>query len=207
MKKIYYSFISVFVLALSGCSGMLEPEPYGLVELDLVWTKYNYTASYADRLGANNEWTGGFDYSAYTDEAQDVTDRIGGNYYNWNTSDFSASNFPLKGNYFNAYNNIRTSAYYLNNEYKISYDGLDPNERNFWIAKAHVTRAWHYFDLMRRYGKAVLFDEVFAPDEDFTDVHISGPEAIADFIMEDLDAALEIPEAESSPYAFRWQLT
>ena len=43
MKKLYISLIGLFaaLMVMPACSQLLEPEPYGLVELDLVWTKYN----------------------------------------------------------------------------------------------------------------------------------------------------------------------
>ena len=209
MKKIY-SFIfalAASVLALSSCVGSLDPEPYGLVDLDLMWTKYNYTKSYVNNLSNVNMNSTYASTAAYCDEAQHVVDRTSGNYYKWIASDFNATNFMLSGDWDSHYNRIRSCTYYITNEYRINYDGLEDEERTFWLVKAHFCRAWHYFELLRHYGKAVLYTEVFDTDATFTDVKLSGPEAVADFIIADLDWCLSQAENEKSSYAYRWQLS
>ena len=206
MKKLYTLILSVVaVLALSSCSQLLEPEPYGLVDLDLVWTKYNYTSSLVSTIGNGAEFRSTLDYAPFGDEAQHVQDRTGGVYYNWYNKDFLSANYPMGSGYDAYYNNIRTINFYLTNNYKISFTNVDPLELEYWEAKAHIYRAWHYFMLMKRFAQAVIFTECYDMNEQFTDVHLNSVEEIADFIISELDLALASTEDESSPYTLRWK--
>ena len=209
MKKIYTLFVSAlaFFAILPSCTQLLEPEPYGLVELDLVWTKYNYTSTLVSTIGNSSEWVNTFTYAPYGDEAQHVQDRTGGSYYNWYTVDFLSGTFPLGSNYDGFYNNIRTINFYLTDKNKISFTNIDEEELDFWNAKAHFFRAWHYFMLMKRFGQAVIIKDLYNQNETFTNVKLNSVEEIADFIISELDEALATPENETSPLAFRWRLS
>ena len=209
MKKIYSFIFAVAAsfITLTSCVGSLDPEPYGLVDLDLIWTKYNYTKSYVDRISIAHSNVLYGETAAYTDEAQHVEDRTSGNYYKWISSDFNAANFMLGGGYDSYYNNIRTCTYYITNEHRISYEGLSDEERTYWLVRARLCRAWDYFELMRHYGQAVIYTEVYSTDETFRDVKRNTVEEIADFIISELDWCLQQPENEKSPYAFRWKLS
>lgn len=206
MKKIYKLFALAFAaLVISpSCSGLLEPEPYGLVDLDLVWTKYNYTSSLVSTIGRAAATESAFPYSAYCDEAESVRDKTSSGWYNWYNVDFNTQSYPIIGNWDAIYNNLRTIAFYLTNCYKISYTNITDLEKEFWETKAHYYRAWHYFTLMKRYGKAIIFTEVYDINETFENVRLNTVEEIADFIIEELDTALASTEDESSPYTFRW---
>lgn len=209
MKKIYTLIVSAlaFFAILPSCTQLLEPEPYGLVELDLVWTKYNYTSTLVSTIGNSSEWVNTFTYAPYGDEAQHVQDRTGGSYYNWYTVDFLSGTFPLGSNYDGFYNNIRTINFYLTDKNKISFTNIDEEELDFWNAKAHFFRAWHYFMLMKRFGQAVIIKDLYNQNETFTNVKLNSVEEIADFIISELDEALATPENETSPLAFRWRLS
>ena len=224
MKKIYSLIVSAiaFFAIMPSCSQLLEPEPYGLVELDLVWTKYNYTSTLVGTIGGASEWNSSFVYSPFTDEAQHVKDRTGGTYYNWYNIDFLSGNFPLGSNYDGYYNNIRTINFFLNNQerwdYRIqraqgktdeeltTFTNVDDEELEYWIAKAHFYRAWYYFMLMKRFGQAVIITELYDQNETFNSVKLNSVEEIADFIISELDLALATPEMESSALAYRWRL-
>lgn len=206
MKKIYKLFILAFAaLVISpSCSQLLEPEPYGLVDLDLVWTKYNYTSDLVNTIGKGANYESGFPYAAYGDEAQAVVDRTPGGYYSWYNVDFNAATYIFSGNWGGIYNNLRTIAFFLTNEHKISFTNVTDLEREFWDVKAHFYRAWHYFTLMKRYGKGIIFTEVYDINEKFSGVKLNNVEQIADFIIQELDLCLAATEDESSPYTFRW---
>ncbi|MBQ3659304.1 MAG: RagB/SusD family nutrient uptake outer membrane protein [Bacteroidales bacterium] len=206
MKKIYNLFILAFAaLVISpSCSQLLEPEPYGLVDLDLVWTKYNYTSDLVSTIGKGANYESGFPYAAYSDEAQAVVDRTPGGYYSWYNVDFNAATYIFSGNWGGIYNNLRTIAFFLTNENKISFTNVTDLEREFWDVKAHFYRAWHYFTLMKRYGKGIIFTEVYDINEKFSGVKLNNVEQIADFIIQELDLCLAATEDESSPYTFRW---
>ena len=206
MKKLYKLFALAFsaLVILPSCSQLLEPEPYGLVDLDLVWTKYNYTSSLVATIGRGANFESSFPYAAYCDEAQAVADRTDSGWHSWYTIDFNVSSFILTGNWSGIYNNLRTIAFFLTNENKISFTNITDLEREFWDVKAHFYRAWHYFMLMKRYGKAVIFTEVYDINETFSSVELSGVEELADFIIDELDICLNATDNESSPYTFRW---
>ena len=224
MKKIYKLIVSAlaFFAILPSCSQLLEPEPYGLVDLELVWTKYNYTSTLVGTIGNASEWTSTFVYAPYSDEAQHVQDRTGGAYYNWYTKDFLSGTFPLGSNYDGMYNNIRTINFFLNNQEKWDYriqraqgktdeelttfTNVDDEELDFWLAKAHFYRAWYYFMLMKRFGKAVIITELYDQNETFETVKLNNVEQIADFVIQELDEALKAPEMENAALAFRWRL-
>ena len=206
MKKIYNLFILAFAaLVISpSCSQLLEPEPYGLVDLDLVWTKYNYTASLVATIGNGANIENGFPYSAYSDEAQGVVDRTPSGYYSWYNTDFNAATYIMSGGWGTIYNNLRTITFFLTNEHKISFSNITDREKEFWDVKAHFYRAWHYFTLMKRYGKGVIFTELYDLNDTFSSVKLNNVEQLADFIIDELDIALAATEDESSPYTFRW---
>ena len=206
MNKIYNLLVLAFAtLVISpSCSQLLEPEPYGLVDLDLVWTKYNYTSSLVATIGNSAEYLSGFPYSAYCDEAESVDDMQASSWYSWYNVDFNASSYILGGNWGGIYNNLRTIAFFLTNEHKISFTNIKDEEREFWDVKAHFYRAWYYFILMKRYGKAVIFTELYDINETFESVKLDNVERLADFIIEELDLALAATEDESSPFTFRW---
>ncbi len=209
MKRIYKFIISIFAFtgALTSCSGLLEPEPYGLVDSELVWTKSNYTKTLVGSIGSGSEWINSFPYSALCDEGQHTQDRTSSSYYNWYNVDFLPSTFPLGSNYSGFYNNIRVINYFLENSHKISFTDISETELNFWYAKAHFYRAWHYFMLMKRFGQAVIFTVPYSIDADFSTVKLNTVEEIADFIIEELDTALATPEDEKDASAFRWRLS
>ncbi len=206
MKKIYNLLLLAFTaLVISpSCSYLLEPEPYGLVDLDLVWTKYNYTYSLVSTIGGGADVQAGFPYAAYCDEAQGVVDRTPSGWYSWYNVDFNVATFPFSGNWTGIYNNLRTIAFFLTNEHKISFTNITDEEKEFWDVKAHFYRAWHYFTLMKRYGKGVIFTELYDINETFSSVKLNTVEEIADFIIDELDICLAATEDESSPYTFRW---
>lgn len=208
MKKIFNLIALAFTaLVISpSCSQLLEPEPYGLVDLDLVWTKYNYTSSLVSSIGNSADWAGGFPYAAYCDEAEAVQDRTASGWYSWYNQDFNVSTYIMSGGWDGIYNNIRHINFFLNNEYKISFTNVKPEEREFWDAKAHMYRAWHYFTLMKRYGKAIIFTDTYDINETFSGVKLNNVEQIADFIIQEVDLALATKEDESSPYTFRWRV-
>ena len=136
MKKIYKLVVTAiaFFAIMPSCSQLLEPEPYGLVDLDLVWTKYNYTATLVGSIGGASEWNSSFVYSPYCDEAQHVNDRTGGGYYNWYTKDFLSGNFPLSSGYSGYYNNIRTINFFLApapGKEKTTYANITEEAKNF----------------------------------------------------------------------------
>ncbi|MBP5505397.1 MAG: RagB/SusD family nutrient uptake outer membrane protein [Bacteroidales bacterium] len=207
MKKLYKILIAAFsaLVILPSCAQLLEPEPYGLVDLDLVWTKYNYTSSLVNTIGNCSEYRSTLDYAPLGDEAQHVNDRTGGLYYSWYNVDFLNGNYPMSSGYDSYYNNLRTIAFYLTNNYKISFTNVDKLELEYWEVKAHLFRAWHYFMLMKRFGQAVIFTECYNPNETFENVKLSNVEQIADFIIEELDWCLGATENESSPYTYRWK--
>lgn len=206
MKKIYRLIALAFsaIVILPSCAQLLEPEPYGLVDLDLVWTKYNYTASLVATIGKGANYENAFPYSAYCDEAESVLDKTDSGWYSWYNKDFNTQSYLMYGGWSDIYNNIRTIAFYLTNKDKMSFTNITDLEKEFWDVKAHFYRAWHYFTLMKRYSKAVIFTEVYDLNETFSTVHPNTTEEVADFIIQELDACLAATEDESSPYTFRW---
>ena len=172
-----------------------------------MWTKYNYTSDLVATIGKGANYENGFPYAAYSDEAQGVVDRTSGGYYSWYNVDFNAATYILSGNWGGIYNNLRTIAFFLTNEHKISFSNITDLEREFWDVKAHFYRAWHYFTLMKRYGKGIIFTEVYDINEKFSGVKLNNVEQLADFIIQELDLCLDATEDESSPYTFRWTTT
>ncbi len=207
MKKAYRFLLTILMAAsvLPSCGNLLDPEPFGYVDIDLVWTKYNYTKSYIDLINSP-EWGGDFSFANICDEGQNVRDRSTSMFQQWYTTDFNADEFPLTMNYASLYSDIRTCNFFLENYQKINYLGLDQEELEYWIAKCHVYRAWDHLTLMKYLGHAVIMDEFYSLTHDFTQDHMATTEELADYIIKELDTALETPECESSVNGFRWQL-
>lgn len=77
--------------------------------------------------------------------------------------------------------------------------GYTPEQlKDQMVGQAHFLRAFHYFQIVRRYGGFPIMDHVYATDTDFDEARPTWLES-ADFIVADLDKAINfLPEVWNS---------
>jgi hypothetical protein len=155
MKKILYILSILFLSAtLAGCDDMLDITPGSDMTDDNFWKSENDLKGACNRLYYNLE---GWEHDARSDE------RVGRS-----PNSISNGSWTVPGE---------------SDDLKLPYDKIcvanniiekgqdvpiDEDLRNRWAAEAYFFRAWHYFDLVRKYGDVPLvlktFTSVYDPD-------------------------------------------
>ena len=155
MKKILY-ILSILLLpaTLAGCDDMLDVTPGSDMTDDNFWKSENDLKGACNRLYDNLE---GWEHDARSDE------RVG-------KSPNSVSNgswaIPAESDDWKLpYDKIFVANNIIEKGQEVP---IDDALRNRWVAEAHFFRAWHYFDLVRKYGDVPLalkaFTSVYDPD-------------------------------------------
>lgn len=191
MKAIkYFWILAIISLSLQSC---LDMEPLDQRGGDNMWT------SNSDfQLFANNfyGWTRDFSSAVMNDDphADKRSDLLmpydGFNIYSHGTNTIPSSD----GNYTGNYNNIRRTNLLLQNAENYG----DKEGIKQYVGEAYFFRAYCYFDLLQLYGDAIIVKtplDVTSPE-----LHVSRNERneVADFIIEDLNHAIEnLPEFSS----------
>ena len=95
---------------------------------------------------------------------------------------------PSNGQWINAWSNIKSVNILFDN---ISHVTDDFSSYQQFLGEAHFFRAWFYFDLLTTYGDLPIYDKQLLPgDEELMDPRRPRTE-VADFILKDLDSAIE----------------
>lgn len=152
MRKIIYISALLCVAALCGCSDLLDVKPESELSDETFWK------SESDLIGACNKLyfdLKGWEVDARSDEFfQSTSDNI---------SNGSRSIPTTSDDYTHPYRKI----YAANNIIeKGDLAPLEENVRNRWRAEAFFFRAYHYFDLVKKYGDVPLVTKVFTSLDD-----------------------------------------
>lgn len=148
MKKIFYSGILFCMIALSGCSDLLDVSP----KTDL--TDSGFWNSEKDFEGACNKLY--YDLTGWTFDirADDLVGKSASGVSN------GSRTVPEKSD--DDWTNPYLYIYVANNIIeKGSQSPLSEAVRNRWIAEARFFRAYHYFGLVKKYGDVPLVLKVF----------------------------------------------
>jgi len=155
MKKIIYISILLCTIGFSGCDDLLDVKPGSELTDDNFWK------SEADLKGACNKLY--FDLKGWENDAR--SDEFVGN----SANGVSNGNRTVPGTSDDDWTNPYKWIFTANNIIeKTEESPLPENTRNRWKAEAHFFRAYHHFNLLKKYGDIPLVLKTFTTvyDED-----------------------------------------
>jgi hypothetical protein len=213
-SKAIYMFAFIFLL--SACNKALDVSPDGRLTLDKVFQDEDLTKAYFsscfDYLPKKGLryyfWT---NYPvALSDEGWDCTDGSGAGFAHAITGNCTTTDFYLderrdvgdtysEGGYWQLYwGQIRVINIFLE---RVGMAVIAREEdRDRWIAEAHILRAYFYMELLKWYGPVPIEKEPFELDYEFSVLSRPDFEECARFIVDDCETALQ---SENLP----WRLT
>jgi len=208
MRNIFISIcMLVFLSALSSCNGVLDATPDGRLTLDQVFADQDLTKAYFSSC-FNNLPKKSFRYHSWTnypvalsDEAWDCTEGSNAGFAHAVSGNCTTTDFYLdvrrwlgdsysEGGYWDIYfEQIRLINTFLK---RASSAAIDTEEnRDRWVAEAHVLRAYFYMELLKWYGPIPITKEPFNLQENFSSLIRPTFKECADFIIEDCETALK----------------
>lgn len=208
--------ISVGLFSLESCADLDLPSD-GRMTVEDMFNSYQRTRNYFNSCIAYMPQVG-FTYqgrttplASFSDEAHDASDGLNGNVNDWYNDRTSSTNNPVAGaygwsHYFQA---IRKCNTFLANimDPKVATAIIDENEKNGWIGEVYTARAFYYLQLVKRFGGVPIIKSPYEVTHDFSKDKRATFEECVDFILEDCDAALAIPESTVSTVGFRWDIS
>lgn len=215
--------IKIFAIGLLVAGGFsscadLDMDDDGRLTMADIFSRYDRTQTYLNSI-LNSMPTVTLTYGSSTtpmlagfcDEAQDANDGQSGhvmaNWYNGSASAASYSAFPLTQSTVNSWENSYQYIYKCNmflesiqNPDVATYP-FDEVIKTGWIAQVHVARAYHYLQLVKRYGAVPIVDAIRSTDHDYSADRRNTVEEVTDFIISECDEALATEDEEGG---FRW---
>ena len=214
MKSISFLLLLVMMCFITySCS--LDPEDDGRMAIEEVFDKYNYTLNYVDICRSyipqlSFDRNDGTALASYCDEAQDSYDnQSDAAVYKWYDDQASAINYPLNKtyNYWDEmFKGIKRCNIFLANIDHVTFD-MNEVERTGWIAEVRVMRAFYYLQLIKRFGGVPIMKDSYAVDHGYGSDVRNTFEECADFILEECDWALAVPESSDASIGFRWNVS
>jgi len=213
MKKRYYIFVTIVLQALAGCSDFLDRNPSSGVDQSALFSDYTMTQAYLDEALFNLDRQYVIDFmgnnrshnSQLSDECA-TTANAGGegvgqyraafiNSGNWllpnKTSGewemgTSVTGITVTGR---AVRSIRVCNLVLQNAGNIK--NITESELNGLLGQAHMLRAWHYFEVIRRFGGMPIMDHAFSDKED-ADLPRETYQGSHEWMMRDIEEAIRL---------------
>lgn len=191
-KHIIFGLIAVAAAGLTSCNDFLDDNRYPLdkqTDNPAYWTsKVNVQAQIATLYpnftgyGATTSWVNDFWYRSLSD---DQCSSIGSgatvSFSTWNYQKVPSANSVWDA----SYAEIRRCNYIIN------YTNLsNAAENNDCIAQGRLIRAMQYYDLVRNLGDVPLVTEVLNPDSHEVYGERVNRNTVMDFVLEDLDFAV-----------------
>lgn len=215
-KKIIKLFIIVVTLFVSKSCADLDISSDGRLTLEDMFGSYNLTRSYYNSCKSSFPNVG-FTYqggttplASFSDEAHDASGGVNGAVNVWYNNGTSSTNNPVTGyswgHYFQGIRKCNTFLTSINDP-ALATAVIDEDEVNGWIGEIYVLRAYHYLQLIKRYGGVPLISTPYEVTHDFSKDRRASFEECVDFIIADCDAALAIPESGKSRVGFRWDIS
>ena len=215
-KKIIKLFIIVVTLFVSKSCADLDISSDGRLTLEDMFGSYNLTRSYYNSCKSSFPNVG-FTYqggttplASFSDEAHDASGGVNGAVNVWYNNGTSSTNNPVTGyswgHYFQGIRKCNTFLTSINDP-SLATAVIDEDEVNGWIGEIYVLRAYHYLQLIKRYGGVPLISTPYEVTHDFSQDRRASFEECVDFIIADCDAALAIPESGKSQVGFRWDIS
>lgn len=208
MKRIKYiilGFVSLLTMTLASCTGnVLDKESVNSFTQDNVFQDLNLLEAYLfecyDQLGGDNGAVLGMRedlISSATDETLNIH-RAGSVVFLKGTLSPSNTGMFYYSSYFGwltwkaIYTDIQNINTLLAGADDVPVDNsTEEATRDQIKAEAYFLRAYEYTNLLRCYGGVVLVDEPFSLDDDFTSYTRSTLQETVDFILADIERAIE----------------
>jgi starch-binding outer membrane protein, SusD/RagB family len=229
MKKLYFTYILIFLVALtllSGCNkDYLDSVPLDRVSSSAVFSDEKYVEAYLSTIynylpnGYGDMSTGqygsatepyqnvGYGGISLLDQTTDIIVNKSGWPFGWVINN---SGMKPEDNGFDCWASSYKCIFYCNDLLTGLANGTLPEDFKTKIgAEVRFNRAFKYFDLIRRYGDVPFFTEL-QKLEDTTTIFVprTDKELIYDFIDDELTAAAEIlPWAKDAPASYLGRAT
>ncbi len=190
-NKIIYMFFLLTVFALNGCNDdFLERLPETSIVEGNFWNTESDLITYNNQLYAMYFSDKGFGNSAVMLTADNISD----NSFAASPSDvrlgINTPDNPGKSNW--NWRLIRNINVFLE---KYKNTKIDESVQNKYAAEARLLRALDYYDKVKLYGDLPLIDRVLSEDDELLSAPQSSRNDIVNFIMDDLDFAVQwLPE-------------
>jgi hypothetical protein len=205
MKKIFkYMLVAFAALSLGSCTSLLDQEPLDSFTDEAVWGDLSLAEVYLNAQyscnGLRGENSKNVRYACFVDE---LFHKHGYGTANTTHTEYTPSQ-PYIWYYEEGwrpwntfYGNISRVNLFLENIDGVPAEGEDNvDKRNRMKGEGLFLRAWNYHMLYAIYGRVVLVDHVYDLDATF-DEGLSDMDAVADFIVKDLDAAIALLPLEN----------
>ncbi len=198
MKKISIYFMLIF--ALVSCQDSLDLTPTNSLSDADFWENestiegyvdyaYTYLSDYySTRVAADRPMPWGHFRGEATDEAYAHIPWGGGQTLTSGTLTPSSTSI-VGGNWVPFYEGIQHINGFFDN-YEAGRVDVDEDNLKVWLAEMHFIRAYCYNQLIKVYGGVILSDTQFSPTDEITQERSTYDECV-DFILDDIDAALE----------------
>lgn len=215
MKRRILDFCLFFtmILSLQSCFD-LDVESDGRLQYQDIFSEWKRTANYFNST-KNYIPQIAFNYDAsplasFSDEAHDASDGVNGIVYDWYHNRVSAANFPLYGphtwsRYFEGIRKCSSFIENFNNPDICTYPWSE-NQRNGMNGEIRVLRAYYYLQLIKRFGGVPIIETPYEIDHDYSKDKRASFEECVDFILQECDYALNLPESDDPNVGFRWQV-
>ncbi len=218
------AFVCIF-----SCEDYLDVAPERGVDQEEVFTDYFATRSIIDRayrLMNNpkynwNDWEGEFFVMADENQSAKLNNPMAstfnaGNWFDQNWRDLGGMTFLTRNQEFgdarDRFANVVDKGMWAIRAVNMLLENIDqleeyPTELGFTsqqlkdqlVGQAYYLRAFHYFQIIRRYGPMPILDQVLSSDSEFDLPRPTYLES-SDFILEDLDRAIALlPERWTGP--------
>lgn len=79
-----------------------------------------------------------------------------------------------------------------------TFDGLDPRQKEILVGEARFNRAWFYFVVLKYWGKGPIVPLETLSGAEMANIEISDRTALYNYIMDDLEAALKMPDKQEA---------
>ncbi|BDD08014.1 hypothetical protein FUAX_04460 [Fulvitalea axinellae] len=198
MKRIYL-LLAGLVLFASCDNGFLDRPSLDEVTDDNYWTSVNDLISYNDKyFEAFPKHSGWSSFTFYSDRNSD-------NFIHTSYDSHLAgiTEVPVTSNsYGTPWEWIRETNIFFENVGRVN-PSEGQKEIDHYTGENHFFRAWFYFGLLKRYGSVAIVTKPLNVNSEELTAPRDSRTAVADFIISDLDKAIELLKPSSEANAFR----
>ncbi len=197
-KSIFYIFISLASLVMSGCSNDLDLTPDGRIPMSEVWGDQKKSEAYLNSCyGHLPDYGLDYFYVTMLDGCSDCAwdsdytegQLLASTWYNGgmtNSGDPTAHNYSP---YYSGWNGIRQCNVFLAN---LDNCAARATDKPRFKAEATILRDFYYYEMCKKYGPQPLTRTPFNLTTDFARLTRPNFQEVSDFISEDVDATLKI---------------
>lgn len=168
--KYFITGLLMAVMGLSSCNNFLDIDPTDQASDRLVWSKAKYAELAVNYFYADIPNLGSFsDYQCFAGLTEGLTDEFKYGNMNYNSENYipneiSYGGLVLTPSYVDVYMGVWGSTYEeirrVNEALaKLSNSAFDETSKKQYEAELRFFRGMYYFELLKRYGQAIIYDE------------------------------------------------